>query len=100
MRVPEVLIQAHSSALSLAFYDGDAFPDQYRGDAFVALHGWHSRHEITGFKVVRVRMDDGKPTGESDKFCNRGDVVGKERVRAQAGHIHQCRQPHHYRGQP
>lgn len=25
VRMPEVLIQAHSSALSAAFYDGDAF---------------------------------------------------------------------------
>ena len=43
VRVPEVLIQAHSSALSAAFYDRDAFPAEYRGDAFVALHGSHSR---------------------------------------------------------
>ncbi len=42
-RVPEVLIQAHSSALSVAFYDSGAFPSGYRGDAFVALHGSHSR---------------------------------------------------------
>jgi glucose/arabinose dehydrogenase len=47
VRVPEVLIQAHSSALSAAFYDHDAFPAEYRGDAFVALHGSH-RPERTG----------------------------------------------------
>jgi glucose/arabinose dehydrogenase len=66
--VPDVLIQAHSSALSLAFYDGDAFPAQYRGDAFVALHGSHSRPERTGYKVIRVRMKDGAPTGEYEDF--------------------------------
>ena len=46
--VPDVLIQAHSSALSLAFYDGDAFPAQYRGDAFVAhfLATWWTTGDV------------------------------------------------------
>lgn len=68
VRVPEVLIQAHSSALSVAFYDGGAFPAGYRGDAFVALHGSHSRPQMTGYKVIRVRMQDGRPTGEYEDF--------------------------------
>lgn len=74
VRVPEVLIQPHSAALSLAFYDRDAFPADYRGDAFVALHGSHSRPEMTGYKVVRVRMKDGMPTGEYEDFMT-GFVV-------------------------
>jgi glucose/arabinose dehydrogenase len=68
VRVPEVLIQPHSSALSVAFYDRDAFPADYQGDAFVALHGSHSRPQMTGYKVVRVHMKDGKPTGEYEDF--------------------------------
>ncbi len=67
-RVPEVLIQAHSSALSAAFYDGDSFPADYRGDAFVALHGSHSRPEMTGYKVIRVRLKNGTATGEYEDF--------------------------------
>jgi glucose/arabinose dehydrogenase len=59
VRVPEVLIQSHSSALSAAFYDHDAFPAEYRGDAFVALHGSHSAPERTGYKVIRARMKNG-----------------------------------------
>jgi glucose/arabinose dehydrogenase len=70
----EVLFQAHSSALSLAFYDRDAFPAEYRGDAFVALHGSHSLFEMTGYKVVRVRVKDGTPTGEYEDFTT-GFVV-------------------------
>ena len=46
--VPDVLIQAHSAALSLAFYDRDAFPGGYRGDAFVALQGSWNRPKRTG----------------------------------------------------
>jgi glucose/arabinose dehydrogenase len=77
--VPEVLFQAHSSALSAAFYDRDAFPAEFRGDAFVALHGSHSRPERTGYKVVRVRMKDGRPTGEYEDFMT-GFVVDNDTV--------------------
>ena len=66
--VPEVLIQPHSSALSVAFYDRDAFPAEYHGDAFVALHGSHSAPDRTGYKVIRVRMKEGRPTGEYEDF--------------------------------
>lgn len=79
VRVPEVLIQAHSSALSVAFYDRDAFPAEYRGDAFVALHGSHSRPERTGYKVIRVRMKDGSPTGEYEDFMT-GFIVDNDSV--------------------
>lgn len=68
VRMPEVLFQAHSSALSAVFYDKAAFPAEYRGDAFVALHGSHSRPEMTGYKVVRVRMKGGQATGEYEDF--------------------------------
>lgn len=68
VRVPEVLFQAHSSSLSVAFYDHTAFPAEYRGDAFVALHGSHSRPDRTGYKVVRVLMKNGKPTGAYEDF--------------------------------
>lgn len=79
VRVPEVLIQPHSSALSLAFYDRDAFPAEYRGDAFVALHGSHSAPKRTGYKLIRVRMKDGKPTGEYEDFMT-GFMVDNDSV--------------------
>jgi glucose/arabinose dehydrogenase len=66
--VPDVLFSPHSSSLSVAFYDRDAFPADYRGDAFVALHGSHSRPRRTGYKVIRVRMKEGIPTGEYEDF--------------------------------
>ncbi len=79
VQTPEVLFQAHSSALNAAFYDRDAFPAEYRGDAFVTLHGSHSRPGRTGYKVVRVLMKDGKPTGEHEDFMT-GFVLDNERV--------------------
>ena len=79
VRVPEVLFQAHSSSLGVAFYDHDAFGSGYRGDAFAALHGSHSRPQRTGYKVVRVRMENGIPTGEYEDFMT-GFVLDNARV--------------------
>ena len=53
-------------ALQIAFYDGDSFPTEYKGDAFVTLHGSWNRGQRSGNKVVRLRFKDGKPTGEYD----------------------------------
>ncbi|MEO5560271.1 MAG: PQQ-dependent sugar dehydrogenase, partial [Dokdonella sp.] len=65
---PDVLMQAHSAPLAIAFYDGAMFPADYRGDAFVTLHGSWNRTPRTGYKVVRLRFKDNVPTGEYDDF--------------------------------
>ena len=65
---PDVLIQAHSAPLGIAFYAADQFPSEYKGDAFVTLHGSWNRAKRTGYKVVRLVMKDGKPTGEYEDF--------------------------------
>jgi glucose/arabinose dehydrogenase len=66
--VPDVLLQSHSAPLGLAFYEGGNFPAEYHGDAFVAAHGSWNRAKRTGYKVVRIRMKDGGPTGEYQDF--------------------------------
>ena len=66
--VPDILVQAHSAALGLAFYNGKMFPPEYQNDAFVALHGSWNRDKLTGYKIIRVRMKDGKPVGGYDDF--------------------------------
>jgi glucose/arabinose dehydrogenase/cytochrome c2 len=70
--VPDVPFQAHSAALTLTFYTAtsgaSAFPKEYVGDGFAVLHGSWNRAFRTGHKVVRVRMKDGKPTGEYVDF--------------------------------
>jgi len=64
---PKVELQAHSAPLGLAFYSGNIFPTEYRGDLFVALHGSWNRSVPTGYKIIRVRMDEkGEPKGVED----------------------------------
>ena len=59
--VPDVLFQSHSAPLGLVFYDGGMFPEAFRGDAFVALHGSWNASQPTGYKVVRVPFKNGRP---------------------------------------
>jgi glucose/arabinose dehydrogenase len=66
--VPDVLIQAHSAALEIVFYEGNQFPAEYKGDGFVALHGSWNRTKRTGYKIVRIPNKDGVPTGEYEDF--------------------------------
>lgn len=61
--VPDVLLTSHSAALGIVFYTGRMFPKEYRGDAFVALHGSWNRQKLTGYKVIRIRFKDGKLVG-------------------------------------
>ncbi|RUZ70830.1 sorbosone dehydrogenase family protein [Mesorhizobium sp. M7A.F.Ca.US.006.01.1.1] len=79
--VPDVLMQAHSAPLNIAFYEGKSFPAEYKGDAFVALHGSWNRGNRTGYKVVRLLFKDGKPTGEYEDFItgfvSNGEVWGR-----------------------
>jgi glucose/arabinose dehydrogenase len=66
--VPDVLLQSHSAPLGLTFYTGTQFPADYRSDAYLALHGSWNRKLRTGYKVVRIIVRDGKPTGEYEDF--------------------------------
>jgi glucose/arabinose dehydrogenase len=77
--VPDVLIQAHSASLGLTFYSGSAFPAEYTGDGFAAEHGSWNRSRRTGYKVVRIRLKDGVPTGEYQDFVT-GFVINDSEV--------------------
>jgi glucose/arabinose dehydrogenase len=77
--VPDVLIQPHSASLQLAFYTGTQFPEAYRGDAFAAEHGSWNRARRTGYKVIRIKLKDGVPTGEYEDFVT-GFVVNDNAV--------------------
>ncbi|MEK6324473.1 MAG: sorbosone dehydrogenase family protein [Acidobacteriota bacterium] len=76
--VPDVLIQAHSAVLGMLFYEGKMFPGEYRGDAFVALHGSWNRTNRTGYKIIRIRLKGGKAVGGYDDFLT-GWMLGEDK---------------------
>ncbi|HEV7279147.1 MAG TPA: sorbosone dehydrogenase family protein [Pirellulaceae bacterium] len=75
--MPDVLFEAHSAALGLAFYDGDAFPEPYRDGAFVAMRGSWNRSRGTGYKIAYVPFENDKPVGHYQDFV-RGFLIEPE----------------------
>ena len=66
--VPDVLFEPHSSAMDVVFLAGERVPADYRGDAIVVLRGSWNRTKPTGYKLVRVKFENGKPAGWYDNF--------------------------------
>jgi glucose/arabinose dehydrogenase len=71
--VPDVLFQAHSAPLGMTVYQAPpgaahAFPREYEGDIFLALHGSWNRGTRTGYKLVRLFTKNGVPTGQYQDF--------------------------------
>ena len=58
---PVLTYTAHAAPMQLAFYNGSQFPAAFNGDAFLAMHGSWNRKPPSGYEVVRVRFEDGKP---------------------------------------
>ena len=77
--LPDVLIEAHSASLGMTIYDGSQFPADYRGNIFAAEHGSWNRSKRTGYKVIRVIVKDGVPTGEYEDFAT-GFVINDSAV--------------------
>jgi glucose/arabinose dehydrogenase len=66
---PIAYLEPHSSADGIAFYTGETFPEQYRGDLFVALWGQYNS-ERHGRRVVRLDL---LPDGRSRRVIEFAD---------------------------
>ena len=60
----QVDLPAHSAPLGMAFYTGGQFPEDYHGDLLVAYHGSWNRSIPTGYSIVRLPFEGGRPTGD------------------------------------
>jgi glucose/arabinose dehydrogenase len=70
---PLVAFPAHWAPNDIIFYEGSAFPEAYRGGAFIAFHGSWNRAPLpqAGYKVVFVPFRDGMPSGGWQVFADR-----------------------------
>lgn len=66
--IPDFALQAHTASLGLVFYTGNSFPEKYHGGAFVVQHGSWNRKKLSGYKVVFIPFENGKPSGEPQDF--------------------------------
>jgi glucose/arabinose dehydrogenase len=58
--------QAHAAPMQMTFYTGQMFGAEYQNDAFVALRGSWNRSKAVGYKVVRVKFENGTPVRFDD----------------------------------
>ncbi|MDM9381483.1 sorbosone dehydrogenase family protein [Chlorogloeopsis sp. ULAP01] len=63
---PVLTYTAHSAPLDFIFYTASQFPAEYRNDVFVTMRGSWNRNPPVGYKVVRLRFQNGKPTQFED----------------------------------
>jgi glucose/arabinose dehydrogenase len=68
--VPDVPLGSHTASLGLAFYKAEAFPEKYRGGAFVGQRGSWNRSKFAGYRVAFVPFKDGKPAGPPEDFLS------------------------------
>jgi glucose/arabinose dehydrogenase len=66
--VPDLAIGAHTASMGLTFYDASAFPQRYRGGAFIGQHGSWNRSRFAGYEVIFVPFQAGRPSGPPEDF--------------------------------
>jgi glucose/arabinose dehydrogenase len=62
--VPDYALGNHVAPLGLVFAQGKLLPEQFRNGAFIGEHGSWNREPLSGYKVVFVPFEDGKPKGQ------------------------------------
>jgi glucose/arabinose dehydrogenase len=61
---PAMELGPHVASLGIRFYTGNMFPPEYKNQIFVAEHGsWNRSHKI-GYRVVVVKVEDGKAVSQ------------------------------------
>jgi glucose/arabinose dehydrogenase len=78
--IPDVILQPHNASVGIAFYEGQQFPAEYKGDLFAAQHGSWNRAIRAGYEVIRIPLHQtGRASGEYEDFLT-GFVVDNEHV--------------------
>jgi glucose/arabinose dehydrogenase len=66
--VPDVPLGSHTASLGLVFYRGEAFPEKFRGGAFIGQRGSWNRSKFVGYRVAFVPFKEGRPAGPPEDF--------------------------------
>ncbi|MEO7085902.1 MAG: sorbosone dehydrogenase family protein [Gemmatimonadaceae bacterium] len=80
--VPDYALGPHTASLGLTSAKGNSLPPQFADGMFVGQHGSWNRSPASGYKVIFVPFDDGRPRGLPidvlTGFLNeRGDAMGR-----------------------
>jgi glucose/arabinose dehydrogenase len=61
---PDYAVGPHTASLGLTFAEGNTLPAQFKEGAFIGQHGSWNRKPHSGYKVIFVPFNAGKPTGQ------------------------------------
>ena len=78
--VPEVPLGSHTASLGLAFCTKKSFPKKYQNGVFIAQHGSWNRTLLSGYRVVFVPFEDGKPAGKPEDFLTGFIITADKKV--------------------
>ena len=62
---PAIALGPHVAAIGMRFYRGTMFPEEYRGQVFIAEHGSWNRSQKIGYRVSLVRVKNGQAVSYS-----------------------------------
>ncbi|MBS3803039.1 MAG: sorbosone dehydrogenase family protein [Oleiphilaceae bacterium] len=62
-RVPDYALGAHTASLGLSNAEGNRLPARFSNGMFVGQHGSWNRKPHSGYKVIFVPFEDGRPSG-------------------------------------
>lgn len=81
--MPDVPLGSHTASLGLTFYTQNQFPEKFKNGAFIGQHGSWNRKPLSGYKVVFIPFENGKPQKPQDfltgfiKDNEKGEVYGR-----------------------
>ena len=80
--VPDYALGPHTASLGLASSHGTSLPAQYRQGMFVGQHGSWNRKPRSGYKVIFIPFERGRPSGEpldvlTGFVANDGEAMGR-----------------------
>jgi glucose/arabinose dehydrogenase len=63
---PDYATGAHTATLGLVFNRGELFPERYQAGAFVGQHGSWNRKPLSGYQVIFIPFENGRPSGKHE----------------------------------
>lgn len=77
VQAPALLLQAHTTPIGITFLHQSAFPNAYKNDAIIALHGSWNRKEPAGYKLMRLKFNAQHQLYDAEDFAT-GWLQGRE----------------------
>lgn len=80
--VPDYALGPHTASLGLAWGGSEGLPEPFRNGMFVGQHGSWNREPPSGYKVIFVPFEDGRPEGQpldvlTGFLSEEGDALGR-----------------------